>query len=108
MNTRWATHAQPASLDSGVGDNRLATMAKITRSTTAASTRRAGPRRLPTTSMIWAPIPSRGHSHRVGGVQEPADALDQPGQPLAVHPVGAPEVVDDLRLRHARVPVALV
>ena len=62
MNTRSATHEQPASFDSGVGDRRLATIAKITRSTTAGSTRRPLPRRRPATSMIWRAIPNRSHS----------------------------------------------
>ncbi len=132
MNTRSATHEQPASFDSGVGDSRLATIAKITRSTTAASIRRPGPRRRPAASMIRSPIPSRSHrrsathavpigresmtctspgpavADRVCGVEEPADALDEAGEPVTVDQVGATEVVDDPRLGDPGVGIPFV
>jgi len=57
MNTRSATQAQPARLDSGVGDSRLATMAKITRSTSSASRRRPW-----AAAVITLAIPRRSHS----------------------------------------------
>ena len=60
MNTRLLTHAAPASFDSGVGDSRLATIAKITRSTCTGSTRRADSPAA--TRRIAAPIPNRDHS----------------------------------------------
>jgi len=67
MNARSATHSQPASFDSGRTDRRLATIAKIVRSTAWASSRRP-----PAALMIVWPISSRSHS-RSASHEDPID-----------------------------------
>ncbi len=55
-----------------------------------------------------AAVPARLRRQRLAGLQEAADAGDQPRQRRPVDPIGAPEVVHDPRLGHARVRVPLV
>ena len=57
MNTGSVTQAAPASLDSGLADSRLATIAKITRSVSVSSNRRPA-----ATRRIAVPIPSQAHN----------------------------------------------
>jgi len=57
MNARSLTHSQPASFDSGLTDRRLATIAKIARSTRSPSSRRP-----PAQAMIVLPISRRSHN----------------------------------------------
>ena len=57
MNARSATQSQPASFESGLTDRRLATIAKIARSTRSAASRRP-----PAASMIVLPISRRSHN----------------------------------------------
>jgi len=56
MNARSLTHSQPASFESGLTDRRLATIAKIVRSTRSASSRRAPP-----AAISALPISRRSH-----------------------------------------------
>src|ERR1700694_4365328 len=129
MNARSATQLQPASLLSGLTDRRLATIAKILRSTAWASSRppppasmigRGNPTRVPPPRPARPPrAPHRallddrhsaggGRGNRLCRIQEPADRAHQPRQPLPVDLVRAPEAVDDPSAWHAGVPVALV
>ncbi len=125
--TRSATQPVAASLLPG-SSARCATSANSTRSVASASRRRpAATRRsaapMPSRSQSWssAHAPPKRRESRTSispvcaaaiaccRVEEPRDRGHQPGQRVAVHGVGAAEVVDHLRRGHPgdRVPFAV-
>ena len=124
--TRSATHRVAASLLPG-SSARCATSANSTRSVASASRRRSAATRCsaaptPSRSQSWssthAPPKRRESTISIWpvcaaaiaccGVQEPRDRDDQPGQRVAVHGLGAAEVVDHPRRGHPGDRVAFV